>query len=54
MEAGAWDEAEDSEKPKLRSLVWLRNTRGNVQAFPAGARKEATDLAAHEQDNEKQ
>ena len=30
---------EDIETPVLRPLVWLRNTRSNVQAFPAGARK---------------
>ena len=30
---------EDIEEPVLRPLVWLRNTRSNVQAFPAGAKK---------------
>jgi phage-related protein len=29
----------DSEKPALRSLVWLRNTRSVVQSFPVGAKK---------------
>ncbi len=33
------DEEEDREAPVLRPLVWLRNTRSNVQAFPAGAKK---------------
>ena len=33
------DEDEEIEPPVLRPLVWLRNTRSNVQAFPAGARK---------------
>jgi phage-related protein len=32
-------EDEDIATPVLRPLVWLRNTRSNVQAFPAGARK---------------
>jgi len=30
---------EDVETPVLRPLMWLRNTRASVQAFPAGARK---------------
>jgi phage-related protein len=30
---------EDREPPVRRPLVWLRNTRSNVQAFPAGAKK---------------
>ena len=30
---------EDIEEPVLRPLVWLCNTRSNVQAFPAGAKK---------------
>jgi phage-related protein len=33
------DEEEDREAPVLRPLVWLRNTRSDVQAFPAGAKK---------------
>jgi phage-related protein len=33
------DGEEDREPPVLRPLVWLRNTRSNVQAFPAGAKK---------------
>jgi phage-related protein len=33
------DEGDDQEPPVLRPLVWLRNTRSNVQAFPAGAKK---------------
>jgi phage-related protein len=33
------NEDEDIDTPALRPLVWLRNTRSNVQAFPAGARK---------------
>jgi phage-related protein len=32
-------EDEDIATSVLRPLVWLRNTRSNVQAFPAGARK---------------
>ena len=32
------DEDAKIETPVLRPLVWLRNTRSNVQAFPAGAR----------------
>ncbi len=30
---------DDAETPVMRPLVWLRNTRSNVQAFPAGAKK---------------
>ncbi len=37
------DEEEDRESPVLRPLVWLRNTRSNVQAFPAGAKKTIGD-----------
>jgi phage-related protein len=33
------DEDEEIEPPVLRPLVWLRNTRSTVQAFPARARK---------------
>ena len=33
------NDREDIEEPVLRPLVWLRNTRSNVQAFPAGAKK---------------
>jgi phage-related protein len=36
---GRLNEDEDIDTPVLRPLVWLRNTRSNVQAFPAGARK---------------
>jgi phage-related protein len=32
-------EEEGARSSSLRQLVWLRNTRSNVQAFPAGARK---------------
>ncbi len=39
-----------------RQLVWLRNTRSNVQAFPAGARKSKKGIATpkHEVDLIKQ
>lgn len=37
------EEREDSESPVLRPLVWLRNTRRIVQAFPAGAKKALGD-----------
>ena len=30
---------EERETPVLRPLVWLRNARSNVQAFPRGAQK---------------
>jgi phage-related protein len=33
------NEGEDVDKPVLRSLVWLRDTRSNIRTFPAGARK---------------
>ena len=33
------DEADDVETPVLRPLVWLGNSRRNVQAFPVAARK---------------
>jgi phage-related protein len=39
MGTGGLDEIEETETPVLRPLVWLRNTRSNVQAFPVGARK---------------
>jgi phage-related protein len=36
--AGAEDD-EERETPVLRPLVWLRNTKRNLQAFPRGAQK---------------
>jgi phage-related protein len=33
------DEESEPEAPVLRPLVWLRNTRSSIQAFPAGAKK---------------
>ncbi len=33
------EEEHERETPVIRPLVWLRNTRSNIKAFPAGARK---------------
>jgi phage-related protein len=37
--AGEEDEADNDETPVLRPLVWLGNSRRNLQAFPVEARK---------------
>ncbi len=33
------EEDEERETPVMRPLVWLRNARRNLQAFPRGAQK---------------
>jgi phage-related protein len=33
------DDRDESETPILRPLVWLRNSKRNLQAFPKGAQK---------------
>ena len=33
------DDSDELETPVLRPLVWLGNSRRNIQAFPEGARK---------------
>jgi phage-related protein len=33
------DEVDDGETPVLRPLVWMGNSRRNIQAFPTAAQK---------------